>query len=48
MRDIIVAAKTVGDCDLLAIGVIADFEYLINVRNEIARILGVKNVGVFF
>jgi Lrp/AsnC family transcriptional regulator for asnA, asnC and gidA len=48
MRDIIVATKTVGDCDLLAIGVIMDFEHLINVRNEIAKIPGVKDLEVSF
>ena len=48
MRNIIVATKTVGDHDLLAIGVAIDFEHLINVRNEIAKIPGVKDVQVSF
>ena len=48
MRNIIVATKTVGDHDLLAIGVAMDFEHLINVRNEIAKIPGVKDVQVSF
>jgi len=48
MRNIIVATKTVGDHDLLAIGVAIDFEHLTNVRNEIAKIPGVKDVQVSF
>lgn len=48
MRNIIVATKTVGDHDLLAIGVAIDFEHLINVGNEIAKIPGVKDVQVSF
>jgi len=48
MRDIIVAAKTVGDHDLLAIGVALDFEHLINVRNDIAKIPGVKDIQASF
>jgi len=48
MRNLIVATKTVGDHDLLAIGVAMDFEHLINVRNEIAKIPGVKDVQVSF
>jgi len=48
MRDIIVATKTVGDHDLLAIGVAIDFEHLIKVRNDIAKIPGVKDIQVSF
>jgi Lrp/AsnC family transcriptional regulator for asnA, asnC and gidA len=48
MRNIIVATKTVGDHDLLAIGVVLDFEHLIKVRNEIAKIPGVKDLQVSF
>jgi len=48
MRNIIAATKTVGDHDLLAIGVAIDFEHLINVRNEIAKIPGVKDLQVSF
>jgi len=48
MRNIIVATKTVGDHDLLAIGVIMGFEHLINVRNEIAKIPSVKDLEVSF
>ncbi len=48
MRNIIVATKTVGDHDLLAIAVIIDFKHLIDVRNEIARIPGVKDMDVSF
>lgn len=48
MRSIIVATKTVGDHDLLAIGVIKDFKHLFDVRNEIATIPGVKDMEVSF
>lgn len=48
MRNIIVATKTVGDHDLLAIGVAIDFEHLINVRNEILKIPGVKDLEASF
>lgn len=48
MRNIIVATKTVGDHDLLAIGVVLDFEHLTEVRNEIAKIPGVKDLQVSF
>ncbi len=48
MRNIIVATKTVGDHDLLAIGVIIDFEHLLEVRNEIAAIPGVRDMEVSF
>lgn len=42
MRNIIVATKTFGDHDLLAIGVVRDFKDLINLRNEITKITGLK------
>lgn len=48
MPNIIVATKSIGDHDLLAIGVVRDFEHLINVRNEIARIPGVKDTQASF
>ena len=48
MRNIIVASKTVGDHDLLAIGVIKDFNHLFFVRNEIAAIPGVKDMEISF
>ncbi len=48
MRNIIVASKTVGDHDLLAIGVVRDFRHLFAVRNEIAAIPGVKDMEVSF
>lgn len=48
MPNIIVATKSVGDHDLLAIGVVMDFEHLIKVRNDIARIPGVRDVQVSF
>ncbi len=48
MRDIIVATKTVGDHDLLAIGVVKNFQHLFAVRNEIVAIPGVKDMEVSF
>jgi Lrp/AsnC family transcriptional regulator for asnA, asnC and gidA len=48
MSNIIVAAKSIGDHDLLAIGVAIDFEHLIKVRNNIAKIPGVKDIQVSF
>jgi len=48
MRNIILATKTVGDHDLLAIGVARDFEHLINTGNDIAKIPGVKDLRVSF
>jgi len=48
MPNIIVATKTVGDHDLLAIGVAIDFEHLNKVRNDIEKIPGVKDIQVSF
>jgi DNA-binding Lrp family transcriptional regulator len=48
MRNIIVATKTVGDHDLLAIGVVLSFDHLIEVRDEIAKIPGVRDLQVSF
>jgi DNA-binding Lrp family transcriptional regulator len=48
MRNIIVATKTVGDHDLLAIGVVKNFEHLFAVRDEIAAVPGVKDMEVSF
>jgi len=48
MPNIIVATKSIGDHDLLAIGAVIDFEHLIKVRNDIARIPGVRDVQVSF
>jgi len=48
MRDIILATKTVGDHDLLAIGVARDFEHLITIGTNIAKIPGVKDLRVSF
>ncbi len=48
MRDIIVATKTVGDHDLLAIGVVKDFQHLFAVRNYIVAIPGVKDMEISF
>lgn len=48
MRNIILATKTVGDHDLLAIGVARDFKHLIEIGAEIAKIPGVKDLRVSF
>lgn len=48
MPNIIVASKTVGDHDLMAIGVVKDFKHLFTVRKEIASIPGVKDMDVSF
>jgi Lrp/AsnC family transcriptional regulator, regulator for asnA, asnC and gidA len=48
LRNIIVASKTVGDHDLLAIGVVKDFPHLFTIRTEIAAIPGVKDMEVSF
>jgi Lrp/AsnC family transcriptional regulator for asnA, asnC and gidA len=44
MPNIIVATKTVGDHDLLAIGVIHDFDHLMSLNKEIAAIPGIKKI----
>jgi DNA-binding Lrp family transcriptional regulator len=48
MRNIIVASRTVGDHDLLAIGVVRDFRHLFAVRNEIVAIPGVRDLEISF
>jgi Lrp/AsnC family transcriptional regulator for asnA, asnC and gidA len=48
MRNIIIATKTVGDHDLLAIGVARDFDHLTNMGADIAKIPGVKDLQVSF
>jgi len=48
MRNIILATKTVGDHDLLAIGVARDFEHLVMIGDDIANIPGVKDLRVSF
>jgi DNA-binding Lrp family transcriptional regulator len=48
MPNIIVASKTVGDHDLLAIAVVKSFQHLFAVRDEIAAISGVKDMEVSF
>ncbi|MCW4028051.1 MAG: Lrp/AsnC family transcriptional regulator [Candidatus Bathyarchaeota archaeon] len=48
LKDIIVASKTVGDHDLMAIGVVKDFKHLFAIRKEIAAIPGVKDMDVSF
>ena len=48
MPDIILATKTVGDHDMLAIAVIKDVEHLIATGRAIAKIPGVKDLRVSF
>ena len=48
MRNIILATKTVGDHDLLAIAVARNFEHLIAIGADIAKIPGVKDLRVSF
>ena len=48
MPNIIVATKCVGDHDLLAIGVAKGFEHLIKVRNDIAKMTGVRDIQTTF
>jgi Lrp/AsnC family transcriptional regulator for asnA, asnC and gidA len=50
MRNIILATKTVGISghDLLAICVAIDFKHLVNLKNDIAKIPGVKDLQVSF
>lgn len=42
--NVIVATKTIGDHDLLALSVIHNFEHLMKLGQEIASIPGVKNI----
>ncbi len=44
MPNIIVATKTIGDHDLLALGVIHNFDHMMRLGSEIAAIPGVKNI----
>jgi len=48
MPNIIVATKSVGDHDLLAIGVVTGFEHLAKVKNEMAKMPGVKDIQTSF
>ena len=48
MPNIIVATKTIGDHDILAIGVAVDFEHLIGIRDSITKIPGIKDLQVSF
>jgi Lrp/AsnC family transcriptional regulator, regulator for asnA, asnC and gidA len=48
MRNIIVASKTVGDHDLMAIGVVKDFQHIFAIRDEIATIPGVRDMEISF
>lgn len=48
MPDIILATKTVGDHDMLAIAVIRDVEHLIATGSDIAKLPGVKDLRVSF
>lgn len=46
MPNIIVATRTVGDHDLLAIGVVFDINHLMGLCDEIWKITGVKDLQV--
>lgn len=46
MPNIIVATRTVGDHDLLAIGVVFDINHLMGLCDEIGKITGVKDLQV--
>ncbi len=48
MPNIIVATKSVGDHDLLAIGVVTGLEHLVKVKNEIAKMPGVRDIRTSF
>ncbi len=48
MPNIIIATKTVGDHDLLAISVARDFKHLIKIGDDIGRIPGVKDLRISF
>ena len=48
IKGIILATKIMGDCDLMAIGVIRDFEHLYNLIIKVASIPHVKDVHVSF
>ncbi|MBM3291225.1 Lrp/AsnC family transcriptional regulator [Candidatus Bathyarchaeota archaeon] len=44
MPNIIMATKTVGDHDLLAIGVIHDFDHMMKINEEISEIKGIRDI----
>lgn len=48
MRSVILATKTVGDRDLLAIAVVKNFKHLIDLSANISEIPGVKDFQVSF
>jgi Lrp/AsnC family transcriptional regulator for asnA, asnC and gidA len=48
MPNIIVATKSVGDHDLLAIGVVTGFEHLAKVKDEMAKMPGVRDIQTSF
>jgi DNA-binding Lrp family transcriptional regulator len=48
MPDIILATKTVGDHDLLAVAVIRDVEHMISIGRDIAGMSGVKDLHLSF
>jgi len=43
-----VATKSVGDHDLLAIGVVTGFEHLEKVKSEMAKMPGVRDIQTTF
>jgi Lrp/AsnC family transcriptional regulator for asnA, asnC and gidA len=48
MPNIIVATKTIGDHDILAISVALDIEHLIDIKDSITKIPGIRDLQVSF
>jgi len=48
MPNVIMATKTIGDHDILALVVARDFEHLISLRDSIIKIPGVKDLQASF
>jgi len=46
--DIIIATKTIGDCDLMAISVVRNYEHIHELMLKVAKIPHVKDVQVSF
>jgi Lrp/AsnC family transcriptional regulator for asnA, asnC and gidA len=44
MPNIIVATKTLGPHEVLALGVIHDFDHIMRIREEVATIPGIRNI----
>jgi len=44
VQNVIVATKTIGDCDLLVVAVFTDFEQLFKLERKISKIPGVNEI----